>query len=150
MFLKILQISQESTCARVSFFNKAAGRAYNFFKKETLVQLFSCEFCESFKASLFTKQLWLLLIFIKPTIHFLIFFLMFTNKTCSLLNIFQNLAEKLPGNNYSFEQVLLLVKSFLTQMRTANFKEFIPSFKKHNEYFFKMIFKTTTAWNVFE
>ena len=111
VFLNIFQISQESTCARVSFFNKAAGRPYNFFKKETLVQLFSCEFCESFKASLFTKQLWLLLTFIKPTIHFLTFFLMFINKTCFLLNIFQNLAEKLPGNNYLFEQVLLLVKS---------------------------------------
>ena len=35
VFLEILQTSQESTCARVSFF-----------KKETLSQVFSGEFCE--------------------------------------------------------------------------------------------------------
>ena len=33
---------------RVSFFNKVAGQrqAINFIKKETLAQVFSCEFCE--------------------------------------------------------------------------------------------------------
>ena len=41
MFLKISQNLQESTCARVSFFN--------FIKKEALAQVFSCEFCEIFK-----------------------------------------------------------------------------------------------------
>ena len=44
-FLEISQISQESTCARVSFFNKVP----NFIKKETLAQVFSCEFCEILK-----------------------------------------------------------------------------------------------------
>ena len=28
------------------FFNKVAGEACNFIKKETLIQVFSCEFCE--------------------------------------------------------------------------------------------------------
>ena len=28
------------------FFNKVAGQACNFIKKETLAQVFSCEFCE--------------------------------------------------------------------------------------------------------
>ena len=30
------------------FFNKVAGEACNFIKKETLAQVFSCEFCEAF------------------------------------------------------------------------------------------------------
>ena len=38
VFLEISQNSQESTCARVSFLIK--------FKKETLAQVFFCEFCE--------------------------------------------------------------------------------------------------------
>ena len=36
------------------FFNKAAG-AYNFIKKETLAQLFSCEFCVIFKNAFFCR-----------------------------------------------------------------------------------------------
>ena len=47
VFLKISQNSQENTCARVSVLIKL--QACNFIKKETLVQLFSCEFCEIFK-----------------------------------------------------------------------------------------------------
>ena len=39
VFLEISQNSQENTCARVS-------EACNFIKKETLAQVFSCEFCE--------------------------------------------------------------------------------------------------------
>ena len=35
------------------FFNKAAGIAYNFIKKETLVQLFSCEFCKFLRTPFF-------------------------------------------------------------------------------------------------
>ena len=38
------------------FFNKVAG--LNFIKKETLAQVFSCEFCEVFKSTFFTKNLW--------------------------------------------------------------------------------------------
>ena len=33
------------------FFNKVAGAASNFIKKETLAQVFSCEFCKIFKKS---------------------------------------------------------------------------------------------------
>ena len=47
LFLEILKNSQENTCARISFFNKVAGlSSATLFKKETLVQVFSCEFCE--------------------------------------------------------------------------------------------------------
>ena len=44
VFLEISQNSRENTSARVSFLIKL--QAYNFIKKETLAQVFSCEFCE--------------------------------------------------------------------------------------------------------
>ena len=46
---KISQNSQENTCA--------SPQARNFVKKETLAQMFSCEFCEISKNT-FTKYLW--------------------------------------------------------------------------------------------
>ena len=49
VFLEILQNSQESTCAKVSFLQP---QACNFIiKNETLAQVFSCEFCEIFLQS---------------------------------------------------------------------------------------------------
>ena len=41
-----------------SFLNKVAGNACNLPKKETLVHVFSCEFCEIFKSTIFTEHLW--------------------------------------------------------------------------------------------
>ena len=46
VFLAILQNSQENTCARVSFFNKVTGGAFNFMKKGDSGTGVSCEFCE--------------------------------------------------------------------------------------------------------
>ena len=43
------------TCARVSFFNKVAGKVCNFIKKESLAQVFSCEFCEISKNTFFYR-----------------------------------------------------------------------------------------------
>ena len=40
------------------FFNKNAGLVCNFDKKDTLAQVFSCEFCEIFKNSSLTEHLW--------------------------------------------------------------------------------------------
>ena len=40
------------------FFNKVAGGAYNFIKKETLTQVFSCKFCEIFEKTFFTEHVW--------------------------------------------------------------------------------------------
>ena len=48
VFFKILQNSQENT----------RPQACNFIKKETLAQVFSCEFCKIFKNTFFTEQLW--------------------------------------------------------------------------------------------
>ena len=46
VFLETSQNSQEDTCARVSFLIKFQAESSNFIKKETLAQVFSCEFCE--------------------------------------------------------------------------------------------------------
>ena len=46
VFLEVSQNSQENTCARVSFLINLQTSACNFIKKETLAQVFSCEFCE--------------------------------------------------------------------------------------------------------
>ena len=46
VLLEISQNSQENTYARVSFLIKLHASACNFIKKETLAQLFSCEFCD--------------------------------------------------------------------------------------------------------
>ena len=45
MFLKVLQNSQENTCAGASYLINLQAAL----KLETLAQLFSCEFCEIFK-----------------------------------------------------------------------------------------------------
>ena len=49
VFLKISQNSQENTCVSVPFSLKLQAEACNFIKKETLAQVFSCEFCEILK-----------------------------------------------------------------------------------------------------
>ena len=36
----------------------ARPEACNFIKKETLAQVFSCEFCDIFKKTFFTEHLW--------------------------------------------------------------------------------------------
>ena len=62
MFLKISQNPQENTCGRVSFLIKCRPEACNFVKKETPVQMFSCEFFKISRNTFFTEHLlWLLL-----------------------------------------------------------------------------------------
>ena len=56
MLLKILQNLQENTYARIFFLIKLQGpQLYpsNFIKKETLEQVFSCEYCDIFKNNFF-------------------------------------------------------------------------------------------------
>ena len=55
VFLEFLQISQENTCARVSFLIKLQTETYNFIKKETLAQMLFCEFHEIVKNTFFTE-----------------------------------------------------------------------------------------------
>ena len=54
MFLETSQISQENTCARDSFLIKFL---IIFIKKESLTQVFSCEFWEVSKKIFFTEHL---------------------------------------------------------------------------------------------
>ena len=56
VFLKISQISREKTCARVSFL-VADPRPATLLKKETLAQVFSCQFCEIFKSTFLYRNL---------------------------------------------------------------------------------------------
>ena len=49
VFLEILQNSHENTYARVSFLIKLQTLDLQLYSKETLVQVFSCEFFEIFK-----------------------------------------------------------------------------------------------------
>ena len=46
VFLEILQNSQENISARVSFLIKLQSSACSFIRKETLAQMFYCEFCK--------------------------------------------------------------------------------------------------------
>ena len=56
MLLKTSQNSQENTCEKVSFLIKLQAEACNFIKKETLAQVFSCEFSEIFQNTFFTEH----------------------------------------------------------------------------------------------
>ena len=49
--------------------------ANNFIKKKTLAQLFSCEFCESFKNTSFTEHLWMTVSFCLNVILWFFFYL---------------------------------------------------------------------------
>ena len=62
MLLKVLQNSQEHTCARASFLTMLQASILQLIKKETLAQLFLYEFFEIFKSAFFIEHLrWLLL-----------------------------------------------------------------------------------------
>ena len=58
VLLEISQNSHEKTCTRVSFLMKLQFLACNFIKKETVAQVFSCEFYEISKNTIFTEHLW--------------------------------------------------------------------------------------------
>ena len=57
VFLEISQNSEENTCAIASFLIKLQAWACKFIKKETLPQVFSCEFCEISKNTFSTEHL---------------------------------------------------------------------------------------------
>ena len=51
---KFAKFSGKHLCQSL-FFNKVAGGACNFIKKETLAQVFSCEFCKISKNTFFYR-----------------------------------------------------------------------------------------------
>ena len=60
VFLEISKNSQENTCVSVA-------EVCNFIQKETLIKVFSCEFCEIFKTIFFIEHLLWLLVTIGTT-----------------------------------------------------------------------------------
>ena len=63
VFSEVSRNSQENTFSRVSFFIKLQAQACNLIKKETLAQVFFCEFCKISKNIFFTEHLrWQLLV----------------------------------------------------------------------------------------
>ena len=51
------QNSQENNCTRVSFLVKLQAEPCNFISKETLTQVFSCQFCKMSKKTFFITHL---------------------------------------------------------------------------------------------
>ena len=63
VFLEISQSSQENTCARDSFLINCRPEVCNFIKKETLAQVFSCEFVKLLRTPFnIVEHLWWLLL----------------------------------------------------------------------------------------
>ena len=58
VFLEIWQNSQENNCARASFLIRLQTWGLQLYQKQTLVLVFSCEFCEISKNTFFTEQFW--------------------------------------------------------------------------------------------
>ena len=53
--LKIFAKFTRKQMCQSSFFNKVAGQAFNFIKKETVAQMFSCKLCKISKNIFFYK-----------------------------------------------------------------------------------------------
>ena len=99
------QNSQENTCARVYFLIKMQVEACNFFKKGTLAQLFSCEFCEISKSTFFIEHL-------QETAFVMLFF----NKFQCLFLVFLKMLgsrELFAGERSVFSVILRFVQMFL-------------------------------------
>ena len=56
MPLQISQNLQENNCTRASFLTKLQAEFFHFIKQETLVQVFFCEFCETFMTTYFIEH----------------------------------------------------------------------------------------------
>ena len=109
VFLTILQNSQEDTCARVSFLIKLQASACNFMKKETLAQVFSCEFCKIVKNTFFIEHLRRLLLKINNHVKWKCPPTTFFNCDCAQLN-FGNI-DSLFANQNESEAVLFTIPS---------------------------------------
>ena len=95
VFLKISQNSRKNTCARISFVIKLQAESCNFIKRETLTQVFSCEYCEIFKNTFVYRT--------RPLAAF-------ARKISKLLNFptFNILALQIHNYNYKFTTISYL------------------------------------------
>ena len=96
--------------------------AYNFVKKETLAQVFSCEFCEISKNALFTERLWM------PASKYLrkwnadiVFY-------CSIIYIYTEVRKNVKNASS------LVVKALCWSKYFANFMQVLPSSVKCSYY----------------
>ena len=101
----MLQNSQENTCARVYFLINMQLRPATLLKKETLAQLFSCEFCEISKTTFFIEHL-------QETAFVILFFNKFQYLFLAFLNM---LVSRLlfAGKRSVFSVILRFVQTFL-------------------------------------
>ena len=91
LLLKISQNSQENTFSESLVFLNCSSRASNFIKKESLTQMFFCEFYGIYKIRIFTKQRWATILSLqlyKQGLHVLCFLL--TSTKCLKTAILQN------------------------------------------------------------
>ena len=51
-----IAIDSETFCTFAKVSSEAVPRRCNFIKKETLAQVYSCDFCETFKNAIFYRQ----------------------------------------------------------------------------------------------
>ena len=56
VLINFVKFTGKHLCQRL-FFKKVAGLGLNFIKKETLAQVFSCEFCEISMNTFFTEHI---------------------------------------------------------------------------------------------
>ena len=67
VFLEILQNSQENTCASLFF------RPATLSKKKTQAQVFSCEFCETSKNTLYYRTPLMVFLWLRGCLHEILF-----------------------------------------------------------------------------
>ena len=142
MFLEISQNSQENNCAKVSF------SACNFIKKETLAQVFSCEFRQTSMNTFFIEHLWWLLLllllqkyacvnFIQISINFKFSFKAALLLWCSRLNLIPSItsSEHVKNtSNFHFAKITLcwLYQSIRIAGRREYKKVSLHSFSKQS------------------
>ena len=90
--------------------------ACNFIKNETLAQVFSCEFCEIYKNTLFTEHLW--------TTAYLAVVMSFPNRDKIVISYFKQ--RKMRANLYNPE-------AYLGHVRLSFFVKIVNGWKLYPE-----------------
>ena len=104
VFLEISQSSQENACARVSFLIKL--KTCNFIKKETLAQVFSCEFCEISKNTFFHKTPLVTASMCTPSVILVFCFILAASNTVIWVSLFGAHSFKLEVKDFIFHAVV--------------------------------------------
>ena len=118
MYLKVLQISQEHTSARVSFLIKLQSWGLKLYLKRDFVPVFSCEICKIFKNTFFY---WTSLVAASPT----------PKKYCMWIQTSCEINHKIPILNL-FLIMILKKNSFL--MQNWNLLWIISNFSQFHEH----------------